>query len=250
MSEALEAARAMKRQLAGSLQESRQKVRRLQQRAASERRADKAEWVLAGPLLRTALLVYAIAGNLADPAALYLEEEAKRKGWADKGLCEIGRMVEDEFLAVDDLELATWRCADDASDLGILRAATKWVEGWRLGRWTASQNRVARVAPASRRVYGEYELQRAALSEAVRPPAWGVRFNGSARKAATRWRRRFGGRLSVLRPRDIIPLSEMREKATLNHGSHITYCLFGFCPPLPFSCARCAFGARSMRGCC
>ena len=151
---------------------------------------------------------------------------------------------EDCYLAVDVDELTDCQCAPSASDTSVLRVASKYVAESRLAGWVATQNRVARAAPSTCRVYIQHERQRAAIPAALRPPSWGAAFCASVRKKATLWRRRFGGRMSVLRPRPVVPLADMRDKAQQhNHGGTTLF----FCKQFPRSIIHTA--ARQCTAC-
>ena len=90
--------------------------------------------------------------------------------------------------------------------------------GWSMsgGLWTGVcvvQNKKG-VTPPSSALHDHVEEQRLAVPEHVRPRPYGVVGSGTARKAMSHMRVRWGGRITRLRPRDVVPLAEMRVKAT------------------------------------
>ena len=122
--------------------------------------------------------------------------------------------MQDLVSAAGDDEVASPTSLGTPRDPVALAAAVKHLEEWRLAQWVAEQNRTAGVAPATSAVLGRLADQRGRLPVPLRPPAHRhVAGSAAARLWASRWRRRFGGRLAMLRPRDQLPLGAMREKA-------------------------------------
>ena len=63
-------------------------------------------------------------------------------------------------------------------------------------------------------LHDQLEEWRIALPEDVRPRRYGAAGSGTARKAMSRLRKRWGGRIGRLRPRDVLPVGVMRAKAS------------------------------------
>lgn len=169
-------------------------------------------WRLDGRLRNTVVLAYALADYRADAAVVLLRQRAPKFGWAPKPDEEITRIVEDCFLDCDVAELAALRDGDAPLDPVSLRDATSSVEQWRVAVWVATQNRTAGVAVSTAIVLDEFEVRRAALHPSARSAAWGSSGEAVARMRASRWRKRFGGQIGVLRARDELPHAEILGK--------------------------------------
>ena len=79
--------------------------------------------------------------------------------------------------------------------------------------------RVRWVAPPSAAVLDHFEERRVAIPEPFRPRPWGTSASGASRMRLTRWRRRWGGRIAKLRPREVVSLDDMQNKAPLAYHS-------------------------------
>ena len=181
------------------------------EKGKQRRRADA--WGLGSVVLQTALIVYATAGYVAEPAVVFLRNSGRKRHWPPMEDGELASLVEECFLQTDVATLTALTDPDKPSNAAAYSAATKYVEEWRLVTWTADLNRSQGVAPPTSAV-----LQR--REEMVRPDA-GERdtalrltaASASARVWAHRWRRRWGGRHARIRARDDVPTAELRDKA-------------------------------------
>lgn len=167
-------------------------------------------WRLVGGLRNAIVLAYALAGYRVEAAAVLLKRRAAKARWPPKADMEIVRMIEDCFLDFDVYELAALREADATSDPAALREASQAVVEWQVSAWVATQNRSGVAVPSSR-VVGEFASRHAATQ--VELAAWGPMGSGSTRMRLHRWRKRYGGRVGVLRPREVPPHAEMVAKA-------------------------------------
>ena len=117
------------------------------------------------------------------------------------------------FLACDVDDLAALRDPSVSVDLAALRDAVRYVEEWQVADWVAAQNRSAGVAVSTASVLAQFRRGQAALDPSVRPAAWGTTARSATRTRIMRWRRRYGGRYTALKPREYIPKAEMWTKA-------------------------------------
>ena len=172
-------------------------------------------WDVQGDLKYVVLLTYVLAGYTPDAAVCLLKRRARQYGWCNLAHADVARVVEDLFLESDTDELAALQDPQDPRGARLLATATVQVEEWRLSAWVAEQNRTAGVAPSTALVLRRYSEQCSHLPASINPSAQRVEGSSAARTWASRWRRRFGGRVAVLRPRDQLPLDVMREKASI-----------------------------------
>lgn len=193
-------------------------AKRLRRRIRDSQAAAERHWVLNEHLRIRALLVYTLAECSVEPAVVYVSSEAARRGWPVRTEAEIARMVEDLFLAADDDEIESFHDQATPSDPDAMRAALAWVEQWRLRPWAESNNRLG-IHPDTRLAIETYEARRAALPADLRPRLW--LGTPGARKRGTRWRERWGGRDGSLRPRDVAPLPQLRERVCASAGKWV-----------------------------
>lgn len=199
----------LRREIAAVGREAKRKRWSLRQSAAAAERA----WALAGSLLNTVLIICFLADGVVDPAVVFLAGAGRERHWPAKDEEELARIVNAAFMAADVLGIASLCSTDDPSDANAMRVATDVVLQWRTVAWATEQNRKG-VAPGASAMLSHAERVRAALPEGVRPRPWGVPTAAGARKRLTRLRRRWHGRLATLRAREVVPLEEMKDKAS------------------------------------
>ena len=122
------------------------------------------------------------------------------------------RIAEDELLACS-LELAALDDSVEPQDAAAQAAAVKLEVEWRVACWVAQKNR-AGLAPSTTAVLGEFAWRHAMIAEPVRPAALGTSDDAVARKRVARWRQRWGGRVSRLPVREVVPQAVMVEKVS------------------------------------
>ena len=86
-------------------------------------------------LLYCSLIIYALAGYVAEPAANFLKNSGRQRHCPDKSEEELERMVEDAFLQVCVEELARLTDFADPSDAAAMKKAASVVEQRRLTVW-------------------------------------------------------------------------------------------------------------------
>ena len=148
-----------------------------------------------------------------EPALLYLKRMGRQRGWADQTDEFLSRLLVDVFLGADVAETVALLDEADHTDEVARDTALKTLLQWRVCKWTADQNRKG-VTPPTALVLDQFEMQRLAMPVAARPASLGTSACSAARKAMSRWRLRFGGRIGRLTLREEIPLDVMRSKAT------------------------------------
>ena len=190
-----------------ALASSRAELRRAQAQARSHARA----WVLAAPLRREVLIVYVLAGYDTEPAAHYLRKVAARRKWPPMDT-DVLKLVEDAFMSADPDEIAALTDAVAPSDPAAMQSASKCVEEWRLVRWARDQNTGRGVAPTTDALLQRLASDRLACGH-DEPHGRGTAIDASARMWATRFRRRWGGRVGSIGTSPTLTASDMRAKA-------------------------------------
>jgi hypothetical protein len=190
-----------------ALASSRAELRRAQAQARSHARA----WVLTAPLRREVLIVYVLAGYDTEPAAHYLRKVAARRKWPPMDT-DVLKLVEDAFMSADPDEIAALTDAVAPSDPAAMQSASKCVEEWRLVRWARDQNTGRGVAPTTDALLQRLASDRLACGH-DEPHGRGTAIDASARMWATRFRRRWGGRVGSIGTSPTLPASDMRAKA-------------------------------------
>lgn len=176
--------------------------------------AQAREWVLVGRLRQTALAVYVLAGYAPEPVIVFLRGAGRQRRWCAKTDAELLDLTETAFLHMD-LEDICALCDEDApADGEAFRRAVACVAQWRAVSWSRVQLAERHVAPDTETLAVEYEAVRATFTEQFRPRLW-LGASG-ARKQGTRLRQRWGGRCGVMRPREVLPAADMREKVALH----------------------------------
>lgn len=208
----------------------RTEYKRARRREVDRRAAAAREWSLTESLLHTVLIMYVLADNAVEPSIVFLRQRARQRHWPERSDEDIGSLVEDAFLAADVDALASLSDLDNPSDSAALAAALDYVEQWRVQAWTEARNRLGTAVP-TRDVLSQFQERQAALPLALRPRAWGTSEMGSARMRLTRWRQRWGGRVTSLRPREVLPQDVMQEKVRRVRGSTLSDVQMPMHPP-------------------
>ena len=208
-----EVLRSEKRKLSAAISEKLAEAKRLRRADTRAENAAKRAWNLDlfPDVRRVALIIHTLADYKVEPAVVYLRGAAGKRKWPKRDAAWIGALVDACFMEVDLWGLAALTHVDEPTDVGAMREAVACVEQWRAVIWRRGQTAEKQVAPYSAAVILQYERARAELPADIRPSVW----LGSVgeKKRASRWRKRWGGRFGTLRPRGIISLEELREKA-------------------------------------
>ena len=208
--------RAEKAAAQEALAAARAGVKAARQKIKDRAKKEKKVWVLTEGVRRVALIAFAMAGYVVDPATKFLAEEAAKRKWPAKKAVELKTMVEDLFLAVDLQELGELCDFGAPKDIVAIKAAVRLVEEWRLYQWTKGLNYGRGVAPSTETILQRLEEQRLQLPEAVRPTYRGTAAIASARVWAARWRRSFAGKHGGIRCKSDVKTPEIRDKARPN----------------------------------
>lgn len=203
-----------KRELDAAIADASAELKRAKRQARDKAKSEARAWQLSDCLRHSVLIVYALADYSALPAARFLSAAGRKRHWPEKSVEEMGTMVEDMFLQVDEVELADLTDVHNPADAQAMASAMPYVEEWRLMSWTTMLNREKGVAPSLAAILTQAERQRLQLPEAVRPGSHGTNIEVRARVWAGAWRRRWGGRHGGLSFREDVPLDQMRAKAS------------------------------------
>ena len=197
-------------------------AKQIKQKAKDARKGRNRAWQLSTLFLRTVLIIYAVAGYVAEPAVKFMSLGGRKRHWPDKSDEELEEMLGRFFLQHDLSELALLIDTEDPSDPVAMKAAMVCVEEWRLAAWAERLNSEIGVAPSTESVLQRWEERRAGIPEAVRPRSLGTSAVGRARVWAGSWRQRWGGRHGRIQLRGAISLEELMEKVSPNTGSQST----------------------------
>ena len=171
---------------------------------------------MSGFLLHASLIIYALAGYVAEPAVCFLKSSGRQRHWPDESEQELEVIVENAFLAMDVDELARLTDREDPSEPAAMLKTASLVEEWRLAVWVRRLNSEQGVAPITGSVLQRKEERRASLPEGSRPRAVGSSAQAKARMWCRRWRLRWGGRHARIRLREDATLTELRDKAGIS----------------------------------
>ena len=194
-------------------------AKQIKQKAKDARKGQNRAWQLSTLFLRTVLIIYAVAGYIAEPAVEFMSLGGRQSHWLDKSDEELEEMLGRFFLQHDLSELALLIDTEDPSDPAAMKAAMVCVEEWRLAAWAERLNSEIGVAPSTESVLQRWEERRAGIPEAVRPRSLGTSAVSRARVWAGSWRQRWGGRHGRIQLREAISLEELREKVSPNARS-------------------------------
>ena len=201
-----------KRKLDEELAKARREAKRVKLQVKDTKKRAEAFWKLSGFLLHASLIIYALAGYVAEPAVNFLRSSGRQRHWPDKSDEELEVMVENAFMQVDVEELARLADREDPSEPAAMKKAVSLVEQWRAAVWVRNLNSEQGVAPSTRSVLLRLEEQRESLPEGARPASIGTSEQAKARMWCRRFRVRWGGRHARIRLREDVSLTELREK--------------------------------------
>ena len=191
-------------------------AKHLTQKAEDARKGQSRAWQLSTLFLHTVLIIYAVAGYVAEPAVKFMSLGGEKRHWPSKSDEELEEMLERLFLQHNLSELAQIFDTADPSDLAAMKAAMVCVEEWRLAAWAEHLCSDIGVAPSTESVLHCWEERRAGIPEAVRPRSLGTSALSRARVWAGSWRQRWGGRHGRIHLGEAISLEELMEKVSPN----------------------------------
>lgn len=205
----LELRRVVGLQLASSTRNLAKERRRGKQ---AQKRSER-EWRLGEDLRRRALIMYALADYDAAPAMKLLDASGRKRHWPARSAEDLRKVVEDCFLEVD---LGVFLKLSDKGaplDAEAMRDASRYVEQWRLAAWAQKLNTEKGVAPSANLLLARLEERRSQLPPQLQDGQRGSAADNVARTWLRRWRARWGGRLAIMKPREVVPVEVLREKA-------------------------------------
>ena len=139
-----------------------------------------------------AIICYYHADFATEPAVKFLAGRAAQRGWPPRPAAEVARMVEDVFAETFDADpghfLVSLCNTGDPLDEGAMRLALKYVSEWRVGAWSAVQNRTKGVEPPTVDCAVEHGRLLEAYPERVRPQGLASGSANAARMRGSRWR--------------------------------------------------------------
>ena len=191
-------------------------LKKARRSVSDSERAKARQWEMSGIVGNSVLCMYWLAG-VVDPAVKYLRSVARQRAWPQKSDGDLSDIVAACFVDADVDTLLQLTNPDAPLDENAAKLAACYVRQWKLHVWALDLNVVKRVAPTTAAVLRECENLRASLIAVAHPPSRLCVSSASARKWATRWRIRWGGRFAKIRVHDQPQLPEMHAKAPFGH---------------------------------
>ena len=176
-----------------ALSESRRELRALKQQVARAAKAEARHWALDSHSRRVVLIAHGLSEYDVEAPAMYLAALGRQRGWPPRSEAELARVVEDEFLAVDEQDFAALLDFHNPADAPALRAAIAFVEEWRVAVWARRVFLKTGSAVPTAAVLRRFHANRRLVPADLRPPALGTVDEERARKWVGRWRTRWGG---------------------------------------------------------
>ena len=215
--------RAAKRQLHVDLAATQATLKKARRSVIDSARAEARQWEMSGAVGNAVLCMYWLAGAV-DPAVKYLRSVARQRAWPQKSDGDIGDIVAACFADADVPTLVQLTNPDAPLYEKAAKLAACCVQQWKMHVWALDLNVFNSVAPTTAAVLRECEQLRASLgADVIHPPSRLCVSNASARKWATRWRLRWGGRFAALRPHDQPPVPEMNARAPVSSHSFVWF---------------------------
>ena len=159
------------------------------------------------------MTIYLLADYHAEPVVAYLKRIGRERHYREKTDVEVANLVVDAFLSSSMEDLLKLVDDEATRNTMVTGTAVSYVDQWRVAEWTLDQNRKG-VAPSTSAVLSKFEAIRLARPEALRLPTLGVSTSSATRKEVCRWRKRFGGRIGKICPREEITLEDLQFKVS------------------------------------
>ena len=175
-----------------ALSEARRELRVARQQEARFARAQARHWELSPLHKAVVLIAYGLAAYEAEASVMYLGALGRQNGWPSRADEELARVVEGEFLVVDELYFVFLDLGDPANPWA-LRDAIALVEEWRVAVWARRFFLKTGAAVPTACILRRFNANRLLLPEEWRPPFRGTVDELWARKWVARWRTRWGG---------------------------------------------------------
>ena len=214
--------RAQEQAIDAALADARRELKaaRRQERAAKKRL--QAQWNLAPDgddgavsvqslpeFSKAALILY---DRAPEAAVAYLFDVAAKRGWEPMPEESVRGLARELFLKVALPEYVALCDLQSTSEPLAMGVALRFWEDWALVSWAQDANRRLGVAPSTESILARKEQLRQELPEDWRRESTGTAESVKARAWCFRWRRRRGGRIGVIRPRDDATPEELRDK--------------------------------------
>ena len=203
--------REQKRTLDAELASVNRSCKRAKRNVADKTRAAPRAWILLDRVRLVVLTLYQLADGVLDPVLVYSTQVGLQYHWGSRTEGELALLVLDAILAANNEELLSLIDETTAPDQVAFVTARQYLHEWCAASWCTVQNWKG-IAPASAAVLDRFEYQRSNLAEGSRPRSLGTSGSAGSRKQMCRWRRRFAGRVGVIRVREEIPVAIMRFK--------------------------------------
>lgn len=165
---------------------------------------------------------YILADCDAELPLAYLTAVQKEHHWPERDAAALTVLVSDCFLAADEDRLVSIVDENDARNTRVLTVAHKYMSWWSTVVWCRAQN-LKGITPPTSLLLGERESRRMRAPEMARPLPCGTARCGAARSLASKWRRRFHGRIGVIRPREDLQPLVVHNKAMLARDRYVMF---------------------------
>ena len=184
-------------------------LRRSMQRSAKD-------WQVPANVFSAAFVIFERCGWSLEPCEMFLEAFAKRKGWHEIEKVDFAFLLESAFLERDVNELVTLGEAHDANgDDFVIRTANKYIREWPIVEWCRLQNLSHGVAPTTAELIRKANEVAPECSCVISSRTSTGRPSAKARAWASKFRKRWNGRIGRIKIESGMDASEKRAKACI-----------------------------------
>ena len=181
-------------------------------------RADTAETTVSPWRQRVALTMYILSQHRVGAPAAFLAGLRAQRSHARRAAAEEfwREIIEGWFLAASIDDIVALGAPEDASQCRVLRRARVFRAEHAVAQFVVQTNESSGVAPSTQALRREFlaawrQQEECVVTSDTMPRAW--EHSQTFAVWASRWRRRWGGRVGVLRPREHVPVEVRRQKA-------------------------------------
>ena len=213
MAERLDALHGRKLALDASLRDLKHVACPSTRQARVSKNAAARAWALSEKVLRTVLIIYALADYNTAPAIVFLRNSGRARHWPHKADEDLHAMVEDCFMRADVDDLADLANEADPQDPAAMHVALRYVGEWRLVQWGTRLNLERAIAPTTSMIVQRADELGVRLPGEVNLSSFLSRPSRPARDWARLFRKRWNARLGKPKVREVLLATEIQQKA-------------------------------------